>query len=963
MPITLTLVHQNIQGLSGKDLEIELFLEKFRVDIFCITEHWLKNYEMLFNYENYNMSSAFNRKILQRGGSLVFIRKTLKAKERKDIVNLSIEGDVELACIELEKHIVLCVYRSPYDRNFTSFEAVMEDALGKISNSGKSIVVCGDFNVDLLDKDISTRIICLFKSFDLDYVFLEPTRITSTTATCIDNVYCNCNVTEKKVINCLKSDHSGLLVKLPFRKIKKEIKTQTRPVTIKKIEKFKLVLNKKLPIQDFTQSNTDNYYNGFFAVIDREFQNIFKTKSTLINQKFKFSAWATTGIRKSRETLFDLYDKKTYTFDDNFINYIKAYSKIFKKVCSVAKSNYIANKIKLSENKVKMVWNIINRETGKVKTRDPVYVLQTDHGKITDNTEIAKEFETYFTNIPVKTTEALNSSPLLAQNLLEVNVNRCTSLFTFKSINPYTVVKAFKSLKLKNTEDLWGLSVTLISNVINILAPYLACLFNISIESGVFPALMKLSKVVPLYKSGSKTDSGNYRPVSVLPVLSKVFEKIMLNQMVLHFNENGLLHNRQYGFTKGRSTTDAGVELVRNIYDAFEESQNAIGVFCDLSKAFDCVEHQTLLLKLKHYGVEDRAIRLLKSYLDNRTQKVEINGTYSSGSNVKMGVPQGSILGPFLFLTYINDLPFMVENLSNIVLFADDTSLLFKVDRKVKETDEVNSTLSKILSWFTTNNLLLNAKKTKCMRFTLPNVKLNQENVILDGNKLEYVSSTVFLGITIDCKLQWGPHITTLAGRLSSAAYAVKKIRQLTDIATARLVYFSYFHSVMSYGILLWGHAADIDTIFVLQKRAVRAIYKMRSRESLRDRFKEIHILTVAGQFIYENIMYVRKNIHLFSRNSDRHNLNLRNKNKLEIIHTRLSKISKSFVGQCIRFYNKIPENICELTEKKFKNHVKKCISSKGYYKIHDYLNDKEIWTASVDSQKKNYLVNYFDFR
>lgn len=126
----------------------------------------------------------------------------------------------------------------------------------------------------------------------------------------------------------------------------------------------------------------------------------------------------------------------------------------------------------------------------------------------------------------------------------------------------------------------------------------------------------------------------------------------------------------------------------------------------------------------------------------------------------------------------------------------------------------------------------------------------------------------------------------------------------------------------------------------------------MRSRESLRDRFKEIHILTVAGQFIYENIMYVRKNIHLFSRNSDRHNLNLRNKNKLEIIHTRLSKISKSFVGQCIRFYNKIPENICELTEKKFKNHVKKCISSKGYYKIHDYLNDKEIWTSSVDSQK-----------
>lgn len=754
----------------------------------------------------------------------------------------------------------------------------------------------------------------------------------------------NCNFYDKKVLNCIKSDHSGQIVRFPNRKTKEIIELQTRPVSASKVEIFKDKLEEHLLIPDPATLETNRFYNDIFTVIDREFKNIFQKKTITINQKFRFAEWATVGIYKSREKLFELYDRKTYIFDENFVSYVKNYSKVFKRVCLVAKCNYIAKKIKSSTNKVKTVWNIINRETGKVKAHDVDYALDTDQGKITDHAKIATEFEIFFSNIPVKTTEALNSSPVQAQNLLEINVSSCSSLFTFKEIDPHTVVKIFKSLKLKNTEDLWGLSVNLISNVIDILAPYLACLFNVSIDSGVFPDLMKCSKVVPLYKSGKKTDPGNYRPVSVLPVLSKVFEKIMLNQMIEYFNENNFLHSQQFGFTKGCSTTDAGVSLVRNIYDAFEKSQNAIGVFCDLSKAFDCVEHETLLIKLKHYGVKGKALGLLKSYLENRIQMVQVKGSKSLGSTVKMGVPQGSILGPFLFLAYINDLPFMVQSLSDIVLFADDTSLLFKVDRKTDKIDEVNDTLSKLLEWFTANNLLLNAKKTKCIKFTLPNVKNLQNNVIVSGNNLDFVSSTVFLGITIDSKLQWGPHIATLAGRLSSAAYAVKKIRQLTDVTTARLVYFSYFHSIMSYGILLWGHAADIETIFILQKRAVRAIYQLRSRESLRDRFKEINILTVAGQFIYENVMYVRKHIDLFPKNSDRHHRNLRSKSKLEITFSRLSKVKKSFVGQCVHFYNRIPNDVCELPECKFKKHVKKCISSRGYYKTADYFNDSDIW-------------------
>ena len=304
----------------------------------------------------------------------------------------------------------------------------------------------------------------------------------------------------------------------------------------------------------------------------------------------------------------------------------------------------------------------------------------------------------------------------------------------------------------------------------------------------------------------------------------------------------------------------------------------------------------------------------------------------------------GSILGPFLFLVYINDLPYFVKNICEIVLFADDTSLIFKVNRMKSNYDDVNSALAKVLNWFTVNNLLLNGEKTKCVKFTLPNVKEADTNVMLNGESLDVVESTVFLGLTLDPKLQWGAHLSVLAGKLSSAAYAVRKIRQLTNTDTARLVYFSYFHSLMSYGILLWGKAADIETIFILQKRAVRAVYNLRARESLRQKFTECNILTVASQYIYSNIMFVRQNINTFHKNSEIHNVNTRNKHKLTMPHYRLEKVHGSFLGLSIRFYNKIPQIILDMPYSKFKEHVKTVLMKKGYYTIDDYMKDKKAW-------------------
>lgn len=921
-----------------------MFINNNDIHILCVTEHWLQKNQCLLNLNNHVIASCFSRENSIRGGSMIIINKNFKFKDRVDIVQLSVECITEMTCVETERIVILCVYRPP-NSAFDSFLNIMEQALLKISHSNKIVTVAGDFNVNILESSpITTKFLSLFRSFNLKNVFLQPTRITNKTATCIDNVFTNVMPFNCSIISKLDSDHCGQFFCFEFNKEKSSNKfTSYIPITSKRIDLLKDAILKNKYV--FYHNNSPNdMFNTVFETVDNAIKKVLIPKTVSKKNRLSFSEWATIGINVSRRRLYDLYEQKRYNFDPQFQLYVKKYSKIFKQVCVCAKSLTIRKKIVNSNNIVKTTWDIINKETCRTKKCVREIELEINGKVINDDLKIAEAFETFFSKIPFITTRDLNVSPNLANSLLKKYVPECMFSFKFNFITPEEIIRTFKSLHRKSTVDLWGHSVKILNNIIEIIALDLAIIFNDCIKSGVFPDLMKHSKIIPLFKSGSTSDPTNYRPISVLPIFSKVFEKIILNQLLEHFTKHNLLHNKQFGFSKGLSTIDAGVELLKQIYDGWENSNNALGIFCDLSKAFDCVHHEILLNKLHHYGVRNEALALLMSYLENRVQVININGKTSPGSKLSMGVPQGSILGPFLFLVYINDLPFFVGQQHQIILFADDTSLIFKVDRKKTDYDDVNNAISHVMYWFNTNNLLLNRKKTKCVRFVLPSVKYAEVKLNIDKENLDFVDSTLFLGITIDSKLHWGSHISYLANKLSSAAYAVKRVREITDIETARLVYFSYFHSVMSYGILLWGCASDIDVIFVLQKRVIRFIYNMRRTESLRTKFKEIGILTVSSQFILENILYVKKNINKFSKNLDIHSINIRNKNKIVTHFSRLSKVNKSFLCQSIRFFNTLPDDVIDLPYRKFKTFVKQKLSRKGYYKLQDFINDKEAW-------------------
>ena len=247
-------------------------------------------------------------------------------------------------------------------------------------------------------------------------------------------------------------------------------------------------------------------------------------------------------------------------------------------------------------------------------------------------------------------------------------------------------------------------------------------IINQILNTGVFPSQLKIAKVIPIFKKDDNKIFNNYRPISLLPVLSKVVEKVICSQINNFFITNNLFYDSQYGFRPGHSTEYAAIEITDRIIAAMDNNNIPLNVYLDLSKAFDTLDHAILLEKLSHYGIRGNPLKLISSYLENRQQFVEFRNTKSSILQISTGVPQGSILGPLLFLIYINDFP-SASSYFNFIMYADDTTLYSNINSpnenniiRLTET-KINTELAKINVWLKINKLSLNFKKSKYMVF------------------------------------------------------------------------------------------------------------------------------------------------------------------------------------------------------------------------------------------------------
>ena len=289
-----------------------------------------------------------------------------------------------------------------------------------------------------------------------------------------------------------------------------------------------------------------------------------------------------------------------------------------------------------------------------------------------------------------------------------------------------------------------------------------------------------------------------------------------------------ILFESQYGFRRGHSTSHATLDFINYIEEAIEKNDFAIGIFCDLSKAFDTLDHKLLLKKLEHYGIRNKENKWFESYLNNRMQYVEFNGHKSGLLPINVGVPQGSILGPLLFLVYINDLP-SAANLKSVI-FADDTNLITTGSDLLEVVEALNRELSNINDFFKANKLKLNAKKTKmvCFRKKKPPKDLEKASVMLDGEKLEFEEEAVFLGLTLDSTLNWERHCTKVANKISRNNSLINRVKNLLPPSSLKLLYNSFIQPHISYGLTAWGgcNGRSKQRVVSIQKRAIRTVTK-----------------------------------------------------------------------------------------------------------------------------------------
>ena len=510
---------------------------------------------------------------------------------------------------------------------------------------------------------------------------------------------------------------------------------------------------------------------------------------------------------------------------------------------------------------MKKTWRIINETLGKTNQKNnlPMFI-EHNNTLITDPNRISNTFNDYFANIGSDLASNIcadGNNEMYKQYLL--TQSQCTC--KFEKIHEDDILKIINKMDNKSSSGYDMFSNKIIKAIKNEISKPLTLIINQMLESGIFPDSLKIAKIIPLYKKGNINSITNYRPISLLPTLSKVFERVIFNQLYLYLDHNNLLSEEQYGFRANHSAELAAIKLADYIVQEIDRKLTPVNIYIDLSKAFDTLNFDILLYKLHYYGITDIALKLLKSYMSNRKQYVKYNVNESGFKEIKTGVPQGSILGPLLFSIYINDLS-TISNTFKFIMYADDTTIYFNTEDFPKDNlaKHITTELDKVDVWLKHNKLSLNVDKTKCMTFHTCQKKIELLQLSIDGKPIEHVKYFKFLGILFDENLTWKCHINMVTNKLSKVIGILNRLKHVYPQNALLSIYHSLFATHLNYGLLLWG--THVNRVSKLQKKAVRIMSNSEYLAHSEPLFKTLKLLKIEDLYklklmkFYYNLSY-----------------------------------------------------------------------------------------------------------
>ena len=437
--------------------------------------------------------------------------------------------------------------------------------------------------------------------------------------------------------------------------------------------------------------------------------------------------------------------------------------------------------------------------------------------------------------------------------------------FTLSDVKEDGVFNELSALSSSTNTDLLGFDTRLLKEGAEVLTSSLTSLFNKSLTSGIIPADFKRARVTPIYKGkGELDDYGNYRPISVVPHIAKILEKCVQSQLMTYLDSHSLISVNQSAFLKGHSTVTATHKVFEDVLDDINDGFINAMCLIDLTKCFDTIDHNLLTKKLERYGIKGSELRWFSNYLSDRTQAVQINNVMSDFKPLLTGVPQGSVLGPILFLIFINDLPSCLRH-SSCSLYADDT-VIHVSGKTVSEAQALlQKDINNLVLWFKANKLIINAKKSFSMLFSCSPVNNELLTLTIDDIPVECVSSTKYLGLYADSNFKWDVHISNLCKTISPKIGLLRKLKQLLPQRSVELVYKSTIQSRIDYCISTWGYSDKkyIKQVQGLQNRAARIITGNYDRDvSSIDLVKSLGWPTVEGRRDYFTSLLVFKALH-----------------------------------------------------------------------------------------------------
>lgn len=849
--------HVNIASLNAHidDLREVLTRLDFDFDVIGISEHRIKKGQKPSNnidiqgYEEFEFESSSTA----CGGTGFFINKKHDYIVRDDLKLNSPENFeamfVEIVLPDRKNLVAGCIYRHPSSKlSVDDFnEKHIQPILHKISKEKKECALMGDFNIDFL-KSLGSNAASKFYSSLQSYFYtpfiLQPTRLRSKTL--IDNIFFNSLDYHSLSGNLLFELSDHLTQFLILEGYVKEREFIDLKITKKDFENFnerefgEVVIDGlnwdeicMIRIGDASASFKSFHDTVNFHLDEMAPDRLVSNKEL----KLMLKPWITQEILAKCDKRDELLKKfKSEKNSDLATVIYKEYKLLRNQITADKRRGKKAHNIaqfEKNKNAISTVWksirSLVNMKPGK---KSSIKLLDENDNIISDSKSIANIFNDHFSTLGAKVQQKIPLEQGDFRDYLKkrgkdnkVVINPDGHSFFLSPTLPDEIEKIIDKLNSSKSTGPNGIPVFILKAFKGFFSYWLSKLINLCFETGEFPSILKIAKVIPLHKKESVLNFLNYRPISLLSVFSKIYEKTMYVRIYSYLEKYNMIYSKQFGFRGNHSVNHAIISFTEHIRSLLDKGEFVCGIFVDLEKAFDTVHHDILCEKLKFYGLRGNANKLIKSYLSNRKQFVSINGHDSEVKDVTCGVPQGSSLGPLLFLLYINDLRLCLSETS-CGHFADDTFIVFNSKKPKTIETVINYELKKVSKWLRLNKLSLNAAKTEVIFFRSKRHSLDYDKISIkmNGFKLTPVDYIKYLGMYIDKNLDWNHHIQELIKKLNRANGIISKLRYNTTLDICIQVYYAIFYSYLIYGCNVWGFTSEenIKAIQVLQNKCIR---------------------------------------------------------------------------------------------------------------------------------------------